>query len=34
MRLNGLKHNNLYLILFWIVDKLILLGLFLLFKEL
>ena len=31
--LNGLKNNNLWLIGFWLFDKVIMIGLFLLFKS-
>ncbi len=30
---NGLKNNNLYLILLWILDKIIIVILFLIFKR-
>jgi len=32
MPLNGLKNNNLWLIALWIFDKIIIVGLFLLFE--
>lgn len=33
MLLNGLKNNNLWLIGFWLFDKVIMIGLFLLFRS-
>ncbi len=30
---NGLKNNNLYLVLLWVIDKIIILILFLVFRK-